>query len=44
MVEVFSFVVVHGTLDATEVSIMVVEEDGWYFEIAHHTIVQESKS
>jgi len=40
-VEIFGFIVVHGTLDATKGPVAVVEEDGWYFEIANHTIVQE---
>jgi len=41
-IEVFGFVIVHGTLDSTEASIVIVVQDGWYFEISDLMVVQES--
>jgi len=40
-VEIFSLIVIHGTLDATEASVAIVEQDGWYVEISNRTVAQE---
>jgi len=40
-VKIFGFAVVHGALDATEASVLIIEQDGWYFESPDRTVVQE---
>ena len=41
LVEGFSFVVVDGALNTTEVSVVVIIHDGRYFEVPNQSIVQE---
>jgi len=41
-VEALGFIIVDGPFDTTEGSVMIIEEDGWYFGIPDHAIAQES--
>jgi len=43
-VEIFGFIFVHGSLDATEASVVIVVQDGWYFETSELIVVQEPAS
>jgi len=43
--EIFGFTIVHGALDATKVSLVVIEQDRWYFGGSDHaTVIQEPGS
>ena len=42
--EIFGFLIVHGALDATETSLVIIEQDRWYSEIFDLPVVQDPAS
>lgn len=42
--KIFRFIIVQGTLDTTEASVVTVEQNGWDFEVSDREVVQEPGS